>query len=206
MDPEYGFKACAIYFKTSSAGFKGHTHRPDQFLAGTFPNQKIPVYKMLQEEKNNPLSETCPPGHLRYFHFPTNNMHWIEKAMTRYYNEPDGDHNDLNVRPSDEKSKAEKLLSREFWRGQVHGLGGGARGKGPIHGRHMRSRCSIIPEDSKSGTYTQQVPESPQSSDPTDLTLSASQGTVAKTSLSFFHIYTGKLAVGGPKWLRSSKK
>jgi hypothetical protein len=66
--------------------------------------------------------------------------------MARYYNELDGDHNDLYVKPSSEMSKAEKLLSREFWRGQLHG---GGLGSGPVHARYMRSRCSTIPE----GTY-----------------------------------------------------
>jgi hypothetical protein len=60
--------------------------------------------------------------------------------MARYYNQEDGDHSDL--KPPDKMTKAEKLLCREFWRGQLHG---GDSGSAPIHARHMRSRCSIIP-------------------------------------------------------------
>jgi hypothetical protein len=81
-DPDYGFKACAIYFKKDlnrpGAGWKGHTHKHASFLPGEFPNQKIPVHKLLSDTENNPLSEACPADHLRYFHLPTNNMRWIE--------------------------------------------------------------------------------------------------------------------------------
>jgi hypothetical protein len=66
--------------------------------------------------------------------------------MARYYNEDSGNHSDTQV-PSKKSSKAEKLLSREYWRGQLHG-GAGIAGNsiaGPVHARHMRSRCSLIP-------------------------------------------------------------
>ncbi len=66
--------------------------------------------------------------------------------MARYYNEDTGEHSDTKS-PSNISSKAEKVLSREFWRGQVHGGGGvgGVGVTGPVHARHMRSRCSLIP-------------------------------------------------------------
>ena len=38
-------------------------------------------------------------------------------------------------------TRAERLLCREFWRGQLHGSGS----KAPVHARHMRSRCSVVP-------------------------------------------------------------
>jgi hypothetical protein len=60
--------------------------------------------------------------------------------MARYYDEEVGDHNER--KNSSKMSKAEKLLNREFWRGQLHG---GDTGNGPVHARHMRSRCSVIP-------------------------------------------------------------
>jgi hypothetical protein len=78
VDPEYGFKARAIYFRKSDSGWKGHTHHHDQFLPGNFPNQKIPVHNLLEDLDKNPLSEPCPADYLRYFHFPANNMRWIE--------------------------------------------------------------------------------------------------------------------------------
>jgi hypothetical protein len=69
---------------------------------------------------------------------------------------------------STESRKTEKLLAREFWRGQMHGSSGASRRNkeddqkinasihqatkrdptkrgGPVHARHMRSRCSLVP-------------------------------------------------------------
>ncbi|PVH86274.1 hypothetical protein DL98DRAFT_11413 [Cadophora sp. DSE1049] len=152
-DLEYGFKACAIYFQKNGSRYEEYTHDHPKFLPGRFPNQKMSVHNILADEAGNPLAESCPPNRLRYFHFPSNNMRWIEKAMARYYGEQDGDHHD-DSKPTKEMSKAEKLLSREFWRGQLHG---GSGGNGPVHARYMRSRCSIVPEDATSGTYEQQA-------------------------------------------------
>jgi hypothetical protein len=66
--------------------------------------------------------------------------------MARYYDEESGNHSDTRT-PNNMSSKAEKVLSREFWRGQLHGGGGvgGGVSNGPVHARHMRSRCSLIP-------------------------------------------------------------
>ncbi|RDL33145.1 uncharacterized protein BP5553_08584 [Venustampulla echinocandica] len=114
LEPEYGLKAGAMYFHKSDSGYGPSTYYHSKFLPGKFPNQKLPVHNLLDDSDLNPLSEPCPADKLRYFHFPTNNMLWIEKAMARYYNEDDGDYTDL-VAP-DKMSKAEKLLCREFWR------------------------------------------------------------------------------------------
>ena len=88
-----------------------------------------------------------------------------QTVIARYYNEkpkPIDDRKpfDLNA------GQTEKLLAREFWRGQMHGGTGGLAGtrrraneenksgriehdwskrSGPIHARHMRSRCFVIP-------------------------------------------------------------
>jgi hypothetical protein len=167
---EYGFKACAIYFKKSDDGWQPDTHNHPKFKDGKFPNQKISVHDLIQPSSGaymNPLSEPCGEDRLRYFHFPSNNMRWIEvgtyslgpakhlageltlwcqEAMARYYDEDSGNHSDTQVH-SKKSSKAEKLLSREYWRGQLHG-GAGVTGNsiaGPVHARHMRSRCSLIP-------------------------------------------------------------
>ncbi|KAH7390185.1 hypothetical protein BKA64DRAFT_116535 [Cadophora sp. MPI-SDFR-AT-0126] len=153
LDFEYGFKACAIYFQKKGSGYEDYTHNNPNFLPSRFPNQKISVHNILAEKADNPLAEPCPPNTLRYFHFPSNNMRWIEKAMARYYGEKDGNHHN-DSKPTKEMSKAEKLLSREFWRGQLHG---GSGGSGPVHARYMRSRCSIVPEDASSGAYEQQA-------------------------------------------------
>ncbi|CZR52676.1 uncharacterized protein PAC_02553 [Phialocephala subalpina] len=164
---EYGFKACAIYFKKSDDGWQPDTHNHPKFKDGKFPNQKISVHDLIQPSSAtyaNPLSEPCGEDRLRYFHFPSNNMRWIEEAMARYYDEESGNHSDTQM-PSKKSSRAEKLLSREYWRGQLHG-GSGVAGNsiaGPVHARHMRSRCSLIPlgfadlrlTDTSSGAWTQ---------------------------------------------------
>jgi hypothetical protein len=74
--------------------------------------------------------------------------------MARYYYEESGNHSDTKV-SSKSSSKSEKVLSREFWRGQLHGgggVGGGGVG-GPVHARHMRSRCSLIPVGEKASIH-----------------------------------------------------
>jgi len=58
--------------------------------------------------------------------------------MTLYYGEIWGKLDEK--RALGEMERYEKLLRREFWRGQVHG-----GSKGPVHARHMRPRCSVIP-------------------------------------------------------------
>ncbi|KAK8099527.1 uncharacterized protein PG998_012768, partial [Apiospora kogelbergensis] len=86
-------------------------------------------------------------------------------AITRYYDERPQELDDRHHIYSQDGRKTEKLLSREFWRGQMHGSStyssnskpqrGEAekpmmelpRKGGPIHARHMRSKCSIIPRD-----------------------------------------------------------
>lgn len=59
--------------------------------------------------------------------------------MARYHDE----HEEI----PEKRVKTNKTLSRQFWKGQLHGSG---LGRHPIHATHMRSRCSIIP----GGMYT----------------------------------------------------
>lgn len=54
--------------------------------------------------------------------------------MARYHGE--------HEKAPEERVKSKKTLSREFWKGQLHGSG---LGRKPIHATHMRSRCSVIP-------------------------------------------------------------
>ncbi len=63
--------------------------------------------------------------------------------MARYYKENTGEHSYTQT-PRKKPSKSEKLLSREYWRGQLHG-GSEAGGNGPVHARHMSPGCSPIP-------------------------------------------------------------
>lgn len=62
--------------------------------------------------------------------------------MARYYHEETSSNSEDWATPPDTVSKSGTLLRREFWRGQLHG---GRPGKGPVHARHMRSRCSLVP-------------------------------------------------------------
>ncbi|KAH8803024.1 hypothetical protein F5884DRAFT_888135 [Xylogone sp. PMI_703] len=162
LDRFYDFKACAMYFVKSDSGWRGDEHSHPKYI-GKFPNQKMPMHDMLEGKKDNPLSEKCGKDRLRYFHFPSNNMRWIEQAMARYYNEDPADHDDR--KPLHQMSKAERLLCREFWRGQLHGS---STGKGPVHARHMRSRCSLVPVDTGSAAYTQKNMESVKPSTSTE--------------------------------------
>ncbi|CZR63756.1 uncharacterized protein PAC_13653 [Phialocephala subalpina] len=132
---ECGFKASAIYFEkaASDGGWQGLSIDHPELFVGRFPNQQMTVHDLLRptnEQYTNLLNEPCPADQLRYFYFPANNMRWIEAAMARYYDEDDGDHS--KVKRSAEMSKAEKLLSREFWRGQ---LKYGGTVDAPVHAR-----------------------------------------------------------------------
>jgi hypothetical protein len=72
---DYDIKASMIYFKNS---------RPFDVpgVDNNFPNQKISVSELLcDEEENNPLMQPCDGDTIRYFHFPANNMIWIEVGM-----------------------------------------------------------------------------------------------------------------------------
>ncbi|RYP20955.1 hypothetical protein DL765_002492 [Monosporascus sp. GIB2] len=128
-DPMSGFKAYAMYFEKvrDNGTWKGKTHDPQKFT-GKFPHQKISMDKILTAEDGNPLMQECPRDTIRYFHFPTNNMSWIEEAIARYYNEKPQAINDRE--PYDPNAgKTQKLLAREFWRGQMHGTGSASAGR-----------------------------------------------------------------------------
>jgi hypothetical protein len=65
-------KAPMIYFKDS---------RPYDIpgVENTFPNQKIPINKLLADDAiANPLMQPCDDNMIRYFHLPANNMIWVE--------------------------------------------------------------------------------------------------------------------------------
>ncbi|TRX92587.1 hypothetical protein FHL15_006514 [Xylaria flabelliformis] len=141
-----GFKAGVMYFKKWGNAWEGHSH---ENCEETYPNQKLSIQKILDPKNaKNPLAHKPRGDELRYFHFPANNMEWIEKAM-----------NILICGDSaifDSTAQTGKILARGFWRGQMYGSGergitshGTRHAKkmatGPIHTRHMRSRCAVIP-------------------------------------------------------------
>ena len=59
---------------------------PD-FLPEEFPDQKIPLKRLLYDEDplRNPLTRSYPDGMIRYFHVPGNDMKWVEVSRWRYY-------------------------------------------------------------------------------------------------------------------------
>jgi hypothetical protein len=64
--------AAVIFFKDSEP----HDH-PD--FDDKFPNQKVSIRTLLDKKnEKNPLMTKCPSDMIRYFHFPANNMGWIE--------------------------------------------------------------------------------------------------------------------------------
>jgi hypothetical protein len=68
-------KASMIFFKDS---------RPYNIpgVENTFPNQKIPIKRLLADEPDsNPLMKRCDDNMIRYFHLPANNMIWVEVSL-----------------------------------------------------------------------------------------------------------------------------
>lgn len=148
-----GFNAGVIYFRRKESGWMGETVENGLVRGGIFPHQKLSMGDILGSETNNPLRSACDKDTIRWFHFPTNNMGWIEKAL-RNYAMGGMSSEGTNV------SQAHNLLARKHWRGQMHDTlpeakpGFAARSRprehgaclhGPVHARHMRSRCSLIP-------------------------------------------------------------
>jgi hypothetical protein len=148
-------KASMIFFKNS---------RPYDIpgVDNTFPNQKIPIKKLLADDRDaNPLMKPCDDNMIRYFHLPANNMIWVEvslywlslrpsrglclsdpqEAIARYYHEkrPDAEDLFLKSKLGRKRTKTEMLLAPEFWRGQQH-----FNDNSEVHARHMRPLCDVI--------------------------------------------------------------
>ncbi|RDW62070.1 hypothetical protein BP6252_11503 [Coleophoma cylindrospora] len=139
-DATYGLKACIMHF---TKGKGGHTHRyqRDGVVTGKFPDQKVQVEELLKDSPENPLRETSKSAPFRYFHLPTNNMAWIEAVLAYYYEEVVADPSVERV--PGEMGRAERLLAREYWKGQMHG-----GSEHPVHARYMRPRCASVPLNS----------------------------------------------------------
>ncbi|KAG4441971.1 hypothetical protein IFR05_002539 [Cadophora sp. M221] len=112
---------------------------PSSYMS--YDTKRYPLSKILLASDTNPLTEKCKPNTIRYFHFPANNMHWIEEAIARYNGE--NTPGEFNYRKHDKYcEKSSNLLCRQFWTSLQHG---GIYD--PIHARHMRSHCSLITPD-----------------------------------------------------------
>lgn len=84
LEPLYGLKANAMFFKKAKDKDTWVGRNSDhRRYTGHFPNQKISMHEILHEPDDNPLRQECSPDEIRYFHFPTNNMSWIEVRINQ---------------------------------------------------------------------------------------------------------------------------
>ncbi|KAK0667680.1 hypothetical protein QBC41DRAFT_323498 [Cercophora samala] len=129
----------------------------DPRFKGRFPDQRLAMNVVLGTSGDPQAHPTGNPptgpsilgrdairaedsSRIRYFHLPSNNMHWVEKAIAGYYGE--GHLNiDLSNAPRDRSimTHTQMLLRPQFWRGQQHGARSGV-----VHARHMRPLCERI--------------------------------------------------------------
>ncbi|KAG9235378.1 hypothetical protein BJ875DRAFT_374401 [Amylocarpus encephaloides] len=131
-EPDYGYNGWLMAFADGRRGID------NPLCYGEFPHQKISIRQLLYNKTKTPLTRMEDKDQLRYFHLPANNMAWVEQAMSRYYGEDKldfGAHRVLNAR-----SKSERLLKHELWRGQQRGGVGS-----PVHSRQIGSRFSLVP-------------------------------------------------------------
>ncbi|KAH6712755.1 hypothetical protein BKA61DRAFT_484150 [Leptodontidium sp. MPI-SDFR-AT-0119] len=66
----YGISVHKITLKQSD------TSCPSSYMS--YSTDRYPLSEILLASDTNPLTEKCKPNTIRYFHFPANNMHWIE--------------------------------------------------------------------------------------------------------------------------------
>ncbi|KAM3067868.1 hypothetical protein ACMFMG_011353 [Clarireedia jacksonii] len=122
----YGFKMAKITLERgSSQGSPFKKYKLEKFSIDEAIGPK---------PKRNPWAENRESNTdtIRYFHFPANNTEWVEEAIKRYE-----EHEKI-----EDARISKKLLSRELWSGQQHGTL-----DDPIHARHMRSHCTVVPSD-----------------------------------------------------------
>jgi hypothetical protein len=69
-EDSYGISVHKITLKRSDISC------PSSYMS--YSTDRYPLSKILLASDTNPLTEKCKPNTIRYFHFPANNMHWIE--------------------------------------------------------------------------------------------------------------------------------
>ncbi|KAI0520827.1 hypothetical protein F5B22DRAFT_598556 [Xylaria bambusicola] len=120
--------------------FCGHKE-PTQTRDGNFPNQKTTVHKLLCSEPNILHKQhSSSVNRIRYFHIPSNNMIWAEKAIARYYGDLKSDFTATQrqkQRPKDTSTGI--ILQDRFWQGQLHG-----EVNSLPHARYMSPMCETI--------------------------------------------------------------
>lgn len=139
----------------------------DGRFKGTFPDQRISMSLLLDSDileasktGNTPEEEQSDTEQIarnilsrnqckskdgtqkiRYFHIPSNNMEWVEKAIANYY-ETDKPNLTRKLRHQRVQTPTQLLLSPHYWRGQQQGTRSGV-----VHARHMRSLCEVVSTD-----------------------------------------------------------
>ncbi|EAA34321.3 hypothetical protein GE21DRAFT_3572 [Neurospora crassa] len=95
-------------------------------------------WNILSRNRCTSESGSGPPKRIRYFHIPSNNMAWVEKAIANYYETKTLDLN-RKLRHQKVQTPTHMLLSPQYWRGQQQGTRSGV-----VHARHMRSLCEVV--------------------------------------------------------------
>ncbi|KAG4443297.1 hypothetical protein IFR05_001241 [Cadophora sp. M221] len=91
---------------------------PSSYMS--YSTDKYSPFNVIIASDTNPLTEKCEPNTIRYFHFPSNNMHWIEEAIARYYGEETPGEFNYRKHPM-YREKSSNLLCRQFWTGLQQG-------------------------------------------------------------------------------------
>ncbi|KAI5863862.1 hypothetical protein GGS23DRAFT_620694 [Durotheca rogersii] len=118
----------------------------DPQVWNSFPNQKTSIRGLLghrdsPDKSSNLLRRDQSSNRVRYFHIPSNNIDWAERAIGKYFDEkpPDFDatHRELF---REKKTRAYMVLRSPYWRGMMHGR----QEHSPPHARHMKSLCEMV--------------------------------------------------------------
>ncbi|VUC20366.1 unnamed protein product [Clonostachys rosea] len=75
--------------------------------------------------------------HLRYLHFPANNMKWVEDVMSLYFRDSETD-SEQNIGHR-KRTPSSTVLRNEYWKGRMHGSH-----ESSIHARHLRPLCELV--------------------------------------------------------------
>ncbi|KAK1240190.1 hypothetical protein MKX08_007632 [Trichoderma sp. CBMAI-0020] len=136
-EPRDGFRAGVMYFKKVKEGkWYGEQCKDVDPPSGEFPNQKINMDTILSDTAKNRKLFKRDGESIKYFHFPANHMKWIETALERYHQvNTESDYDNEQVLGNEKFTSP--LLSRKYWRGQLHGA----------YIRHMRPQCALVLDD-----------------------------------------------------------
>ncbi|KAI8959193.1 hypothetical protein F5Y11DRAFT_14258 [Daldinia sp. FL1419] len=145
-DPEKDVKVPIIQFK---GGQPHSVEHPEVW--NKFPNQKTTIDNLLNGEgdllrQDNSLSKRS----IRYFHIPSNNMDWVERAIGQYFGEERPDYPSTHRKlKRKRKTKAYMILRDQYWRGQLHG----GQPYSPAHTRHLKPLCATLSSDPVNTKY-----------------------------------------------------